>query len=64
LLDLGARRQLLKLNEAVARLKATNFRCTPEIMDALLQAHEERNKLDSRAAAANIEAPWSYRLLS
>jgi predicted nucleic acid-binding protein len=44
LLDLGARRQLLKLNEAVARLKATNFRCTPEIMDALLQAHEERNK--------------------
>jgi predicted nucleic acid-binding protein len=43
LLDLAAQRQLLKLEEAFARLKATNFRYPPEIMDTLLtQADEER----------------------
>ena len=43
LLDLGARRQLLKLDEAFARLKTTNFRYPPEIMEALLaQANEGR----------------------
>ncbi len=43
LLDLGARRQLLKLDEAFARLKTTNFRYPPEIMDAVLaQANEGR----------------------
>jgi predicted nucleic acid-binding protein len=45
LLDLAARRQLLKLDEALARLKATNFRYPPEIMDALLvQAAKERKE--------------------
>jgi predicted nucleic acid-binding protein len=40
-LDLAARRQLLRLDEAFARLRTTNFRYPPEIMDALLaQAHE------------------------
>ena len=45
LLDLAARRQLLKLKEALTRLKATNFRYPPEIMDALLvQAAKERKE--------------------
>jgi predicted nucleic acid-binding protein len=44
LLDLGARRQLLKLNEAFARLKTTNFRYPPEIMEALLAQADERRK--------------------
>jgi predicted nucleic acid-binding protein len=45
LLDLGARRQLLKLDEAFARLKTTNFRYSPEIMEALLAQADERRKL-------------------
>jgi predicted nucleic acid-binding protein len=44
LLDLGARRQLLKLDEAFARLKTTNFRYSPEIMEALLAQADERRK--------------------
>jgi predicted nucleic acid-binding protein len=42
LLDLAARRRLLKLSEAFARLKTTNFRYPPELMDALLAQAEER----------------------
>lgn len=44
LLDLAARRKLLKLDEAFARLKATNFRYPPEIMDALLVDVVEERK--------------------
>jgi predicted nucleic acid-binding protein len=44
LLDLGARRRLLKLDEAFARLKATNFRYPPEIMDALLAQEDKEQK--------------------
>ncbi|MBV8360517.1 MAG: DUF3368 domain-containing protein [Deltaproteobacteria bacterium] len=44
LLDLGARRQLLRLDEAFARLKTTNFRYPPEIMEALLARANERRK--------------------
>lgn len=45
LLDLAARRKLVKLDEVFARLKATNFRYSPEIMDALLvEADEERKE--------------------
>jgi len=41
ILDLAARRGLLDLGAAFARLKATNFRCRPEIMDALLAQRPE-----------------------
>jgi predicted nucleic acid-binding protein len=36
ILELAARRGLIDLGAAFTRLKATNFRCRPEIMDALL----------------------------
>lgn len=35
-LDLAARRGLIDLATAIGQLKATNFRCRPEIMDLLL----------------------------
>jgi predicted nucleic acid-binding protein len=38
-LDLAARRGLIELGGAIARLKATNFRYRPEILDALLAQH-------------------------
>ena len=41
ILDLAAYRGLLALGEAPERLKATSFRCRPEIMDALLARHAE-----------------------
>lgn len=44
LLDLGARRQLLKLEETFARLRTTNFRYPPEIMDALLAQVDQPRK--------------------
>src|SRR5262245_26607290 len=40
-LDLAARRGLIDLAMAIERLKATNFRCRPEIMDALLAHHSK-----------------------
>ncbi len=40
-LDLAARRGLIDLGDAFARLKATNFRFRPEIMDALLAQHRK-----------------------
>ena len=43
-LDLAARRGLIDLAEAFARLSATNFRYRPEIMDALLAQHGNRDK--------------------
>ena len=39
ILDLAARRGFIDLAAAVARLRATNFRYRPEILDALLAAH-------------------------
>lgn len=41
-LDLAARRGLIDLAAVLGRLKATNFRCRPEIMDALLAQQPER----------------------
>jgi predicted nucleic acid-binding protein len=38
-LDLAARRWMIPLADALARFKATNFHCRPEIMDALLARH-------------------------
>jgi len=40
-LDLAARRGLLDLATAIARLKATNFRYPPELIEALLAQHRE-----------------------
>ncbi|MGA3309147.1 MAG: DUF3368 domain-containing protein [Xanthobacteraceae bacterium] len=40
-LDLAARRGLVDLATSFAKLKATNFRYPPEIMDALLAQHRE-----------------------
>ncbi len=39
ILDLAAGRGLVALADALERLKATNFRCRPEIIDALLAGH-------------------------
>src|SRR6266853_6821821 len=43
-LDLAAERGLIDLAAAFARLKATNFRYRPEIMDALLAQQPEEKK--------------------
>jgi predicted nucleic acid-binding protein len=40
-LDLAARRGLVDLASAFAKLRATNFRYPPEIMDALLEQHRD-----------------------
>lgn len=40
-LDLAARRGLIDLADAFARLRATSFRYPPEMMDALLAQHRE-----------------------
>jgi predicted nucleic acid-binding protein len=45
LLDLAARRGLLKLRDAFTRLRATNFRYPPEVMAALL-AQEDKGQND------------------
>lgn len=42
ILALAARRGLVDLAAAFTRLKATNFRYPPEIMDALLAQQEKR----------------------
>lgn len=42
LLDLAARRQLIDLPEAVARLRETSFRCRPAMLDELLERHSAR----------------------
>lgn len=44
ILDLAARRGLIDLAAAVARLRATNFRYRPEILDALLAAHAAKGE--------------------
>lgn len=40
ILDLAARRGLIQLGDAFERLKKTNFRCRPEIMEAILAGHK------------------------
>jgi len=40
-LDLAARQHLVDLADAFTRLKATNFRYRPEILDAVLARHRE-----------------------
>ncbi len=42
ILDLAARRGLLDLADALGRLKATNFRYRPELLDAVLAQHRAR----------------------
>jgi predicted nucleic acid-binding protein len=44
ILDLAARRDLIRLDESLERLRATSFRCRPEIMDALLAKHSAERK--------------------
>lgn len=46
LLDQAARRGLIDLTAAFARLRATNFRCRPELLDAVLAQHQERKGAD------------------
>jgi predicted nucleic acid-binding protein len=43
-LDLAARRGLINIEDAIARLRATNFRYRPEIMDALLAQHRKADQ--------------------
>lgn len=44
ILDLAARRDLIRLDEVLERLKATSFRYRPKIMDALLAKHSAERK--------------------
>ena len=41
IIDLAARRALLDVRDAVARLRATNFRCRPALFDAVIARHPE-----------------------
>ncbi len=41
-LDRAALRGLIDLPAVVARLRATNFRCPPEMLDELLAQHEDK----------------------
>ena len=42
ILDLGARHGWIDLQSAFTRLKATNFRYRPQLLDALLVRHEQQ----------------------
>lgn len=44
ILDPAAERGLIRLHDALERLKITSFRCRPEIMDALLARHSAAPK--------------------
>jgi len=48
ILDLAARRGLIRLDHAFERLKDTNFRCHPEVMDALLARHSRVSERKER----------------
>ena len=41
-LDLAASRGMIRLNDAVERLKNTSFRCHPDVLDALLARHSPK----------------------
>jgi predicted nucleic acid-binding protein len=42
ILDLAAGRGLIRLSDAVGRLKNTSFRCHPNVLDALLARHSPK----------------------
>jgi predicted nucleic acid-binding protein len=44
ILDLAARRGLIRLNETVERLRNTSFRCRPDVLDVLLARHSTEGK--------------------
>ncbi len=44
-LDLAARRGVVDLADALARLRATNFRCRENLLDALLRQHRSEGNL-------------------
>ena len=44
ILDLGARRRMVDLADALARLLTTNFRRREELLDALLRQHRKRDE--------------------
>lgn len=44
ILDLAARRGMVDLANALARLRTTNFRRREELLDALLKQHERRGR--------------------
>ncbi len=44
ILDLAASRGMIRLNDAVERLKNTSFRCRPDVLDALLARHSPNGK--------------------
>ena len=44
ILDLAARRGMVDLANALARLRATNFRKREQLLDALLKQHERRGR--------------------
>lgn len=44
LLDRAARRGMITVVQAVARLRATNFRCRPDLLDALLDSHAAKGE--------------------
>ena len=44
ILDLAASRGMIRLNDAVERLKDTSFRCRPDVLDALLARHSPKGK--------------------
>ena len=45
ILDLAANRGLIRLNDAVDRLRNTSFRCRPDVLDALLARHSPKEEL-------------------
>jgi predicted nucleic acid-binding protein len=44
ILDLAATRGMIRLSDAIERLKKTTFRSHPDILDALLARHSSRDK--------------------
>jgi len=44
ILDLAASRGMIRLNDAVERLRNTSFRCRPDVLDALLARHSPKGK--------------------
>jgi predicted nucleic acid-binding protein len=44
ILDLAASRGMIRLVDAVERLKNTSFRCRPDMLDALLARHSPNER--------------------
>ena len=45
ILDLAASRGLIRLDDAVERLRNASFRCRPDVLDALLARHSPKEEL-------------------